>query len=168
MKILKPVLSYIAILFCSIIIMGAIMFLLFSIVDNVVWLIWVSSGVIVAIAILFILLYVKNKKFNNFIKKHKNVFHSGSFIGAPFGIFIARTGIFHDHITNPILWNWIIGSVLVLFIILTIVYYTKYIKIKDDNLKLQIEPHTIRNIIEDMIHQIFFIFSYSPHIRTLG
>ena len=51
---------------------------------------------------------------------------------------------------NPIFWNWAIGILSLVFLVLAIVYYSKYLKFKDDNLKLQIEPHTIRNIIEDI------------------
>jgi len=151
LKVLKGVLLYLAILLCGIIIVGVVMLLLHSIDCNKVGLIWVSSSVLVAIVTLLILLYVKSEKFNAFIMKHKtDVFFTGSFMGFLIAMLTSRSIILRNHINDPILWNWIIGTALVLFIVLTIVYYSRYIKIKDDNLKLQIEPHTIRNIIEDI------------------
>ena len=136
MKVLKNLLSYMAIIFCGIIIVGVVMFLLLSIRDNIVWLIWVSSGALVAIVTLLILLYVKNTKFKDFINKHNNdVSITVSFMGFLIGVLTSRNGLLHIHIDDPILWNWIIGIALLLFIVLTIVYYTKYIKIKEDNQK---------------------------------
>ena len=160
-KFLKEALTFICILIYVLLFLFSLL-LLYDAIEaevkavansNTIFWICILSLIVIVFIALPIILYVKNKRFKNYIKKHKAKISSE--ITMLLGLFTSHIVIKLENrgmvnMKDPILWNWIIGSVLVLFIILTIVYYTKYIKIKDDNLKLQIEPHTIRNIIEDM------------------
>lgn len=59
-------------------------------------------------------------------------------------------GIF-SFLTYPIFWNWAIGAFVIILIVICIGLGNALLDVKnvrDDNLKLQIESHTIRNVLE--------------------
>ena len=168
-KFLKEALTFICILIYVLLFLFSLL-LLYDAIEaevkavansNTIFWICILSLIVIVFIALPIILYVKNKRFKNYIKKHK------AKISSEITMFL---GLFTSHIViklenrgivnmkDPILWNWIIGISFAITLIVAIIYIIRYVKTKDDNLKLQIEPHTIRNIIEDMRLQIKSIY----------
>lgn len=136
--------------------LGIILFmgLLFSIYNAVMYnsILWIILSVVILVFVaLPIVLYIKSNKFKNYILKHKGLVLSGFLFLFAFLLSNAVRSVRGDGIMrDPILWNWIVGILFAVSLIVAVVYVRKYIKIRDDNLKLQIEPHTIRNAIESI------------------
>lgn len=136
--------------------LGIILFmgLLFSIYNAVMYnsILWIILSVVILVLVaLPIVLYIKNNKFKNYILRHKGLVLSGFLFLFAFLLSKAVRSVRGDGIMkDPILWNWIIGILFAVSLIVAVVYVVKYRKIRDDNLKLQIEPHTIRNAIESI------------------
>lgn len=128
--------------------MGLLHFMYYSVMNNSILWIFILLVVIVVFVALPIVLYKKSNKFKNYVLKHKGMLLSVLlFLFVQFVKFAVRgDGIMRD----PILWNWIIGILFSVSLIVAVVYVAKYRKIRDDNLKLQIEPHTMRNAIESI------------------
>lgn len=136
--------------------LGIILFmgLLFSIYNAVMYnsILWIILSVVILVLVaLPIVLYIKSNKFKNYILKHKGLVLSGFLFLFAFLLSDAVRSVRGDGIMrDPILWNWIVGVLFAVSLIVAVVYVRKYIKIRDDNLKLQIEPHTMRNAIESI------------------
>ena len=152
-KFLKSALLYICVFIYGMVIIISSLELFGAIKHNELFWICILSLIVIVFIALPIILYVKNKRFKNYIKKHKAKISSE--ITMLLALFTSRIVIDLEeqgeiNTKDPILWNWIIGISFAITLIVAIIYITRYVKTKDDNLKLQIEPHTIRNIIEDM------------------
>ena len=145
-KFLKSVLLYICVFIYGTVI--AFSSLLLIEIKNISWICILSLIILVFIA-LPIVIYVKSKRFKNYIKRNKNRISTMlSMVCSMFLVLLEKNGIIS--MKNPIFWNWVIGILFAISLTLAIIFMIEYYKIKDDNLKLQIEPHTIRNIIEDI------------------
>ncbi len=144
-KFAKTALYFIYYALGLILFMGLLHFMYYSVMNNSILWIFILLVVIVVFVALPIVLYKKSNKFKNYVLKHKGVLLSVLLF--LFVQFVVRgDGIMRD----PILWNWIIGILFPVSLIVAVVYVAKYRKVKDDNLKLQIEPHTMRNAIESI------------------
>lgn len=136
--------------------LGIILFLglLFSMYNAVMYnsILWIIISVVIVVTVaLPIVLYKKSNKFKNYILKHKGLVLSGFLFLFAFLVSNAVRSVRGDGIMrDPILWNWIIGILFPVSLIVAVVYVAKYRKVMDDNLKLQIEPHTMRNAIESI------------------
>lgn len=145
-KFLKSVLLYICVFIYGTVI--AFSSLLLIEIKNISWICILSLIILVFIAFP-IVIYVKSKRFKNYIKRNKNRISTMlSMVCSMFLVLLEKNGIIS--MKNPIFWNWVIGILFAISLTLAIIFMIEYYKIKDDNLKLQIEPHTIRNAIESI------------------
>lgn len=132
---------------------GIILFmgLVFSLYNAVMYksILWIILSVVIVVLIaLPIVMYIKSNKFKNYILKHKGLVLSELLF--LFAFILSRVVRGEGIMRDPILWNWIIGILFSVSLIVSVVYVVKYRKVRDDNLKLQIEPHTMRNAIESI------------------
>jgi sensor histidine kinase YesM len=152
-KFAKSVRTFIWQLGCPVLYGELLISLYYAVMNELILWICILSVLIVVFVTLPVVLYIKNKKFRDYILKHKGVILAG--FSLLLFLLLSRVVRFvlgaRDYVMmDPILCNWIIGILFAVSLIVAVVYVRKYIKIRDDNLKLQIEPHTIRNAIESI------------------
>ncbi len=152
-KFAKSVRTFIWQLGCPVLYGELLISLYYAVMNELILWICILSVLIVVFVTLPVVLYIKNKKFRDYILKHKGVILAG--FSLLLFLLLSRVVRFvlgaRDYVMmDPILWNWIIGILFAVSLIVAVVYVVKYRKIRDDNLKLQIEPHTIRNAIESI------------------